>query len=173
MTLGKREKIVLAVGISFVTIYLIIQFIIQPLLQWQHRLSRSHTAKVQTLTQMQQLNERFHTIGSRSMALKNRLSKRKQGFTLFSFLDRQAGQTGIKENITYMKPLPARDNNTQLNIAAVEMKLASVSMKQLVDFLYRVETSPNIIWIKNMSIQQTGGEEIYIDVVLMVETLVA
>ena len=171
MNLGKREKIVLAVGITIVTAYLIIQFIIQPLVQWQHRLARSHTAKAQTLIQMQELSDRFHSIGNRSVTLKKQLSKRKQGFTLFSFLDQQAGQTGIKENITYMKPMPAKEKNAPLKIAAVEMKLVSVSMTQLVDFLYQVETSPDIIWIRSLSIKQTGREDIYIDVVLMVETL--
>lgn len=172
MTLGKREKIVAAIGIAFVTAYVIIQFIIQPLVQWQHRLTRSHAVKVQTLGQMQQLNARYHSIGNRSVLLKKQLSQRKQGFTLFSFLDQQAGQSGIKENITYMKPMPAAGKDAAFKIAAVEMKLVLVSMTQLVNFLYRVETAPDIIWVKSLSIKQTGGDKTYIDVVLMVETLI-
>ena len=171
MTIGKREKIFLSIGIVFVVVYAAIQFIILPLVQWQQRLTRINDAKATAVQEMQQLYARYNAIGSQSVKIKRQLSNRKQGFTLFSFLDQQAGQTGIKENITYMKPIQSTGESASLQLAAVEMKLVTISMDQLVNFLYRVETSPNVIWVKSLSIKQTGREDIYIDVVLMVETL--
>ncbi len=85
---------------------------------------------------------------------------------------RVAGQTGVKEHITYMKPSISGQKENSYKISSVEMKLQAVSMAQLTAYLYMVETSRNMVRIKRISISKTGKHEGFIDAVLQVETLV-
>src|SRR5690606_35168266 len=86
------------------------------------------------------------------------LKARPQGFTLFSFLDTLAGQSGIKQNIDYMKPSTSNLKNSSYSLSMVELKINALTMEQLVSFMHGVETSPNLIWIKRISIDRGEKE---------------
>ena len=50
------------------------------------------------------------------------------------------------------------------------MKLQSVALPKLTDYLFRVETSKNMVIIKRASFVRTGKEKGAINVILQVET---
>ena len=52
----------------------------------------------------------------------------------------------------------------------VEIKLEAITLKQLVDYLYRVELPESAICIKRISIKENKRESGYIDAVLQVVT---
>ena len=95
---------------------------------------------------------------------------RMAGFTLFSFLDTLAGQVGLKDRIAYMKPSKTTLENTPYALSVVETKLQNITMKQLTSYLYRIETSDNLVRVKGLSISKTGRQAGTIDAVLMAET---
>ena len=63
---------------------------------------------------------------------------------VFSFLDQLAGQSRIKERVNYMRPSKIEQKNSPLKLSRVEMKLEAVTLEQLANFLYGVETSRNM-----------------------------
>ncbi|KKK54471.1 hypothetical protein LCGC14_3084410, partial [marine sediment metagenome] len=91
-------------------------------------------------------------------------------YTLFSFLDRLAGEAGIKDRIAYMKPSTSTTTNGRYKISSVEMKLESISLEELVTYLYKTETSKNLVNIKRISISKTGTEREFLNAILHVET---
>jgi hypothetical protein len=95
---------------------------------------------------------------------------RSSGFTLFSFLDTLAGQVGLKDRIAYMKPSKTTLENTAYALSVVETKLQNITMKQLTSYLYRIETSDNLVRVKGLSISKTGKQAGTVDAVLMAET---
>jgi hypothetical protein len=50
------------------------------------------------------------------------------------------------------------------------MKLEQITLKQLVDYLYRIESPEQLISIKRISIKENKGESGYLDAVLQVLT---
>jgi len=87
-------------------------------------------------------------------------------------LDQLAGEAGIKDHIAYMKPSKSRPKNSPYNLSMVELKLQGISIKQLTPYLYMVETSKNMVFIRRISITKTGKEGM-IDAILQVETFEA
>lgn len=102
-------------------------------------------------------------------AIGQRLNRRKQGFTLFSFLEEAAGLTGVKGNIKYMKPSESRGSG-EYPESQVEMKLDGITLKQLVDFLRRVESPENVVTVRRITVQEAKVTSGYLDVTLQVLT---
>ena len=69
-----------------------------------------------------------------------------------------------------MKPSEVADDGPFKEIL-IEMKLQGVTLKQLVQFLKRVESPENTVALKRISIQENKKEEQTLDVVLQVISL--
>lgn len=167
--LSTREKYALAAGISFIFIYILIEFIISPYLDKQEQVKRELKAKSETLAQMQQLKSEFQLFKEKSKLAEKYFEARPKGFTLFSFLDTLAGKADIKDNIAYMKPSKSKPKDSPYNVSLVELKLQGINLKQLTPYLHMVETSKNMVFIRRVSITKTGKEG-FIDAIIQVET---
>jgi len=86
-------------------------------------------------------------------------------------MDRLAGQTGIKQHVSYMKPSTTVNDETGATLSRVEMELKEISLEALTKYLYNVETSENMVMVKRLSISRTGRENALIDAVLQAETI--
>ena len=169
--LSNREKWMIgAAGGVFILILLIQLTMILPS-QKNAALDAAIARKKNQLLEMRILEAEHKDAVRNALASKIILEKRKRGFTLFSFLDGLAGRVGLKNSIAYMKPNSRKMKDGRHTISTVEMKIAGVTMKQAVHYLYGVETSKNSVYIKKMTIMQTRSSKGLIDMVLQVETL--
>ncbi len=170
MKLSKRERYAVSLAGAFIGLFITVNFIIFPVMDRQDRLKRMLTAKQAVLAQMQALKSEYDLLITKNDRSKARLEKRQRNFTLFSFLDKLAGNAGVKDHISYMKPSKSNLKNSEYKISMVEMKFQTVNMDQLLPYLYLVESSENSVFIRRVSITQAGKEEGFIDAVLQVET---
>jgi len=168
--LSRREKLALLAAAGFVALFIVIQFIVFPLFDKKERLERGIAVKTNAIVEMQRLQAEFDQLKSQADQSKVRFDKRPQGFTLFSFLDQLAGQTGVKDKIAYMKPSKTAQKNSPFSISAVEMKIQGVTLRQITQYLHKVETSPNMVTIKRLSISKTEKKPGFVNAVLQVET---
>jgi len=120
---------------------------------------------------MRTLRTEYDNLNQKAKLSKLRFKNREKAFTLFSFLDRLAGQAGLKDHVVYMKPSTSEQENTRYKRSMVETKLQALTLKQLMPFIYMVEASKNNVEIKRLSITQAGKNERFIDVVMQIETL--
>jgi general secretion pathway protein M len=87
-------------------------------------------------------------------------------------MNRLADETGIKGNIKSMKPTTSEQKDSPYKISRVDMRLESVTLAQLTNYLHRVETSTGAISIRKMVITKKDDTENLLSVILQVETLV-
>jgi general secretion pathway protein M len=123
------------------------------------------------LEQMQKLQSEYAALTQSEKTSKSRFRRRPKGFTLFSFLDRLAGESGIKDRISYMKPSKKAQKNSPYKISRVEMKLEAISLEQLTNYLYGIETSQNMVDITKISISKKDKKQGLLTAVLQVETV--
>ncbi len=168
--LNRREKIGLVAAAAVVAVVGLTELVVSPLVAYVNRIDRSLTAGTASLAEMHLLKQQYEGLRTQSEAMQTHLARRPKGFTLFSFLDRTAGQTRLKDRIAYMKPSAEPVKDTPYRLSRVEMKIQAVGLAQLVEFLHRVETAPEAVTIKRLSIAQTGKEEKLLEAVLQVET---
>ena len=159
----------LAAGI--IGIFLIVTLVVEPFFANMDRLEKNLQNKEVMLEQMRQLQSEYATLTQKEKISKSLFSRRKKGFKLYPFLGQLAGEAGIKDNITYMKPSTKVQQNSPYKISRVEMKLDAITLKQLTNYLYGVETSKNMVEVKRISISKKDRKQGLLTAVLQVETV--
>lgn len=169
MKLVKREKYLIVLGTLAVVIFLVVQLVVFPFLERKNRLSRGVEARAQGLKEMRMLAADYQMRRQETRDMRRVLSERPQGFTLFSFLERAATDSAVKDNIKYMKPSTAQTTGPYKEVM-VEMKLEKITLSQLVNYLYTIESPDGLIGIKRLSINEYRQEAGFMDAVIQVIT---
>lgn len=168
---SKREQAGLAAAAVTILVFIVIQLIISPVIHKKSRMEEELASRKKALVEMQALKNEFDQLKRTSELSAQNVSMRDKQFTLFSFLDQLAGKSGIKENISYMKPTSSKRPDAGLKKSIVEMKLNNITLNQLTSYLHGIETSKNMVYIKRLSITKKGKQEGFITVVLQAETV--
>jgi general secretion pathway protein M len=169
MQLAKREKYFIALAVIVIVFALIMQFAITPFLEKRERYKNNVTVKKNDLQQMVSLRQEYLLLQQDSETLAQRLAKRPKNFTLFSFLEKAAGDAGVKNNIKSMKP-SASTGKGPFKEALVEMKLERITLGQMVGYLKLIESPETLVSVKRISIQSNKKETQFLDVILQVLT---
>ena len=169
MKLGKREKYLVWLGTCAVAVFLLFQFLIFPFFEDRDRTRKGVRAREAGLKEIIMLSAEYEALKRSTQGIGKILAGRKNTFTLFSFLDSAAGDAEVKQYIKYMKPSVSQDAGPYKE-SMVEMKLDGITLKQLVGYLYRIESPENAISVKRVSIKESKGAAGYMDVILQVIT---
>jgi len=168
--LSKREKYAVFGTAGLIGCIVVLQFIITPVVESRKRMDRSLTERMRIRDDVLKIKTEYEAIKKRASQSDSRFARRRPDFTLFSFLDSLAGEAEIKDHISYMKPSTVTPKDSPYKISQVEMKLQAITMEQLTTYLYKVETSKNLVFVKRLSISKDSKETGFIDAVLQVET---
>lgn len=171
MRLGKREKIFISLGVSFVALFLLVRFIIFPFFDHREAMKRGIETKKSGLKEIRLLKAQYESYTKGAEGIQRRLGRREKGFTLFSFLEQAAGSARVKDHIKYMKPSDSQGNG-RFKESMVEMKLDRINLRQLVDYLYLIESPEHLVSIKRVSIRDSQGAPEYLDAIMQVVTIV-
>ena len=169
--LNKRERYIIYAAVGILAVLGIHQFIITPFFENKSRMQRALQRKQEMIVEMKQWQSDYRAINQTAQVSKKRFARRTKGFELYSFLNKMAGKTGIKDRITSMKPTKTAQKNSEYRLSRVDMKLDSIGLEQLVNYLYEVETSENIVEIKKLTINKKDKKKGLISVVMQVEAI--
>ena len=169
--LNRRERYGVMLAAGVIVVFLIAVFIVEPFLSRSANMRDSLKAKADMLVEMQRMQSEYNSLTQQAKISVSRFKDRPKGFTLYSFMDRLAGESGIKDRISYMKPSKTVEKNSPYKISRVELKLDDITLEQLTNYLYGVETSKNMVRIKKISISKNDRKEGLLSAVLQVETV--
>jgi len=169
--LNRRERLFIKSGIAFIAVFLMLRYVIIPLTGQQEHLDQALATEKEKLRSMLSIQKEV-SAGNRNMHhAMTGLDRRDMSFTLFSFLDRLAGEAGVKDTITYMKPSTEESEAGNNRLSLVEMKLEAVSLENLVAYIYKIETSRSMVFVKRLSISRKEKDVGGVDAVMQVVTL--
>jgi general secretion pathway protein M len=169
--MNKRERYAIMLAAGVIGIFLIVTFIVEPFLSKTDQLKKSLNDKAVILEQMRQLQSEYDILTQKAQVSKALFSRREKGFKLYPFLGQLASEAGIKDQVSYMKPSTKVQKNSPYKISRVEMKLDAITLKQLMTYIYGVETSKNMVDIKRISISKKDKKQGLLTAVLQVETV--
>ena len=169
MQLAKREKYLIALAVIVIVFAVVIQLAVMPFLEKREQLRSGVAGKQNSLQQMAALRQEYLLLQQDSNTLAQRLTNREKNFTLFSFLEKAAGDAGVKEHIKYMKP-SASAGTGPFKESLVEMKLERITLVQMVGYLKLIESPDKLVGIKRISIQANKKETQFLDAILQVLT---
>ncbi|MBU0946286.1 MAG: type II secretion system protein M [Proteobacteria bacterium] len=165
----KREKIMLAGLVLFAGSVLLFHFLFSPLLDSRQRLKNSISVKETELQQIRDLQKEYQALQHQTGDIQERISNRPKAFTLFSFIELQAAEAKIKEQISYLKPSEI-EGESALKESRVDMKLQRINLDDLVNFLKGLESPKDVVFINRISIQEHGKDEGYVNAVIQIIT---
>lgn len=167
--LSKRDKLTLAAGGLALAALALVQFAWLPALDRQDRLARALAAEKASYEQICRLEKEYQGLaGSAGPSAAVRLEK---GFSLFSFLDRQAARAGIKGNVDYMKPHAKQMDTATLSI--VKLRLKQIVLRDFIRFVRAVEASDQGITIAALNLAASGKTKDRLDATMEVQVLMA
>lgn len=169
MKLARREKYFVSVAVFFIVILVLFHKGIFPFFESRARIERGVRAKEDALKEIVRLSSEYQRYRKGSQDIKQILARRKKGFTLFSFLEKAAGDAGVKPYIKYMKPSTSPGPGSYKE-SLVEMKLEAITLSQLLGYLYGIESPDNVVSIKRISIKEDKKRSGYLDAILQVLT---
>ncbi len=169
LKLTRQERYYVSACVALIALFIIFQFILSPFFEAKGNVKRSIQAKEKTLKELVSLGSEYGALKEDSVDIKKRLALRSKNFTLFSFLEKQAGRSGIKPGIKYMKPSASIDKGNYKE-SSVEMKLENITLKQLVEYLYLIESPENLVRIKRISVKQSKGSPEYMTALIHLVT---
>jgi general secretion pathway protein M len=169
INLSQRDKKAVIVLIIALGLFLLARLIVFPMLDHRKSLARKIAITEQRLSEMLSMQRKYETIKFGTSTSENTHFFAGKNFSLFSLMEQVAGRSGIKSNIAYMKPSTSEKQNDDYRVSIVEMKLEAVTTKQLLKFLYQLETYQTQITIARMTVSKTGDTDGFIDVVIQTE----
>lgn len=169
--LNKREKLSVAAAAVAIFIFVLLQFLVFPLLEKNEQLAGRLISRQQELEKIRLLQAEYRQTAHKAEQAQRFIERRERGFTLFSFLETLAGKTNVKNNIAYMRPTSTPGKDGPYRTSMVEMKLSGITTSQLMAYLYGIETSNNMIFVKRLSISKEERKADLITTVFQVETL--
>lgn len=169
--MNSREKYSVFFACVLILVVMVYQFGISPFLEKKRLLSRQLAFKTQELEKVTLLKSEYEKILNQSEKLQNIYSQREKKFTLFAFLENLAVKARIDGNIDYMKPSSSMDKVSKTEFSIVEMKFKEIKLSQLISYLYLVETSKNVVFVKRLAVSRDGKNKKSISAVLHVETI--
>lgn len=172
-TLNRREKYIIYGAGCLIALLIIIHFVITPFIENKNQMQRNLQTKKAELEEMRRLQAEYNALKQKLQLSQTGIGKREKGFTLYSFMNQLAGQAGIKDRISYMKPTNTVQKNSNYKLSRVEMKLDGVTLEQLTGYLYGIETSTNMVIVKKLSISKKEKNDSLVNVILQVETVEA
>lgn len=170
MRLNQREKWAVIAAGAALTVFILLQFVVLPLADRRSRLEKGLVARATAVTEMRVMQDQYRALTSRGGSLAAALAARETGFSLFSFLEKNAEDSGVREKIAHMKPSESTDSDL-FTQSLVEMKLQAVSLGQLVRFLERVESPAHLVGIDKITIQENSREKGLLDVTLQLVSI--
>ncbi len=167
--LGQRDRLVLSAGAALALIIFVVQFALVPYADARKKLSKSIQAQEKTLKEMAALGAEYQVLQRGMETVRNGMARRSPDFTLFSHLEKKATQSGVRSNLKNMQPARAPVSGGY-DEASVEIKLEKITLKQLVNFLYSVESPQDLVRVKRLSVRKSSEDPQYLSAVIQVAT---
>jgi general secretion pathway protein M len=169
--MSNREKYFVGFAVVIIVGVVLYQFVYAPFVDGKRSKVNQIATKRGQLEEMVAMQGEFRALREKTQSVQRMAGDKDKGFTLFSFLEKLAGNTGVKDKISYMKPSTSVQKETQVALSLVEMKLQGVDLKKLMEFLYQVETSPNGVFVRGVSLTKTGKDKKLLTAILQFETV--
>ena len=168
MQLRTKGKLLLAAGAVICVVALAWHLWLRESVERQRTLSRVIPEKEAQLREVRQKAAELHRLDAAMRRAREAASAAKKGFSPLSFLAQNARECGL--NLTNIKPSTAIINETYAQSLA-EMRIEAAKLDQLTNFLAKIETAKEPIFVQTLQIS-LGRDPSLLDAVITTSSFV-
>jgi type II secretory pathway component PulM len=157
----REQRLVYAAGVALglVLLYLLV---IDPLWQMQVDMHARVTTKERELQEMVALRQEYLMAKAEVERVQSTAGST---FSPVAFLEDLTNNTIGQEKVLAITPL-TQENQTDVTIETIELKLSGVSLRELVDLLYKIDTTGAMLHPSQLSIKKRYKDPYTFDVLL-------
>ena len=172
MKLGRREKIVLFVGVPILCLAVLYNFVLGPLLDELQRLNSVLARQEVDLREAQILAMEQTKLEAEIQELKNNLEARGGAFDLFGFVGSTVTKLKIDKRCKVKLVPQPRKSELDYEPSVVTVTLEGVSLKELTDFLYRIHAAAKLLTVDPIEISVPSSRKGGLKAEMTISTLV-
>ena len=146
-----REKVFVMGAVVAVLLALLFALVVDPMLKHSAQLDRLIRKAQSDLEELRVQRVEYLRHKSVLDSAKQQLT-RQQNFAIFSRMAQLARETGIRDKIEHIRPTVSTPSE-MYEEESVEVKIEGVTLEQLIQYLYRIEHSPQLLKIKRLSLK--------------------
>jgi general secretion pathway protein M len=168
ISLSQREQRVL-IGAGVLFAFLLLYLVVGSVLQGYEKLDDKIATKRGEVQKIARLREQYMQTHKELEDIKAKLDQMEKGFSVLSFIEDLANKENIRNKIGSVKPKKNPLNDTyDENI--VELQMDNVSLSELVDFIYKIENSGQLLKVKRLRVKTRYDDRDLLNVTLQVTT---
>lgn len=153
MSLTQREKQFLTAGAILFGLIVIFQVFARPAISRIRNLKRLVSDKRKVLGELRVKSEQFNNISKELEKVRLEMGRRPEEGKILSSIESIQKDTGLMQKVVYMKPSTMIVNDKYEQIT-IEIKLQSITLEQLIQFLLKIESSESVIGFKRLDIKR-------------------
>jgi len=144
----------------------VLVWVVLPAYEYKSELQRRQAETRRLLGTLAELKSEYQQ-AKRSAQGRGTGSRQPNDFSLFSFVENQAGRDGIKEHIAYMRP-STEESPQGLVERQVQIRLEKIRLAPLIDFLKHIEYAEARIHVKRLTVRSPRNNpgELRVDLLL-------
>jgi type II secretory pathway component PulM len=168
MKIPTFRKKVLVIAIAVVAAVAFYAYAIKPAIERTNTLKRILPEKQHALQQLQVKSRQYLALHARLAGI-DLQTEQSEALTI---LDTITAQSGTAKNVAYMKKqsLPV---DSKYNQTVAELRFENITLNQLVDFLFKAQSSTTPLQIKSLYIEKSRTNQNMLNCVLQISTLTA
>ncbi len=163
--LTRREKLLAGGFVIFAAAWLLFTVGVKPALGRIETLNRVISEKQQELEKLRTRSKEYILLRDSLNDLHTKVASQQKNFELLPLLESLIAKCGLSENVSTMnqQELPIDSNYSE---TVVEIRLENLSLNQLVDFLYKIESSQVLARTKSLYIKRNPANKNLLDSVI-------
>ena len=162
----KQRYLAIACAVA-VLLALVLNFAVFPLWDATTKMKKTILTSSSKLAELVKIDAEFAVQDAKISRIKNAIASRRSDFTLFSYLEKKAVSANVKGAIKQMNSLQGA-RSASFEETLIDLKLEKITIKQLEDFLYQIESPAELIKIKRITINKMKESPDYISAQLLI-----
>jgi general secretion pathway protein M len=164
--LSPRERTLVAAAGVVLVLAVFVLGVVQPVLSASDRAARRLAAAEQELRSVQELRARHQEMSMRLATVEARIRSGPSG-EIFTTLEELARQSAVKVDSMEPRTSPASDDYRETK---VQVALKGVTLAQVVNYLHRIETTPQLLSVKSLRLRTRADGSDLLDVTFTVSS---
>lgn len=170
LTVNQRYS--LMAGGAAVVVLLIVQFVFFPIYDAKEAARRAIITNQKTINELIPLVSEYRILKQEIAHVQKVIGERPKDFNLYSYVEKKSGEAAVKMHVKNITPAKSSDAGFYEE-ASVDVKIESVTLRQLTNFIYTLESPQELIRINRLTVVKNKDAPEYLNAVISVMTYTA
>ena len=165
--LDTRQRYLIIFCAVALVIALVLAFAVFPMWDARAKIKKTTSSGLKKLEELVKIDADLTAQEAQISRIKQTLASRRADFTLFSYLEKKAVAVNVRGRIKQMSSVPGV-KSPSFEETLIDLRLEKITIRQLTDFLYQVESPAEMIRIKRITIDKMKESPEYISAQLLI-----